>query len=388
MHRFRIQSLVVVVAGFSVAVPLGAQSAAQPTPQSASLTDAPQSHTVKKGDNLWDLAKAYLGDAFLWPEIYRLNTDKIEDPHWIYPGELLKLPASNMAVANAPSAAPAIAAPSSPSSFASTAVAQSPRRTQKRMTVFNPLSNVVQQRERESLNLRPAAAAVRLGEYQASPFVAAPDGLHDAGILEETAESQGISLTTANRPIQYLEPVFVRLPKGSVGVAGDRYLVVRRDSMIEGHGQVLVPSGIIKIVSSGTNGRSRAVLEKKFEDVFQGQAVVPMDTLQNRPGVTPARVEFGLATRVLWLAYNPVLPGSGSYLVLAASAADGMTPGDQVTLMRSRPADSRGVELPDEAVAVAQVMRVTPYGAAAIIVRTIQAGVAQGMKARVTAKMP
>jgi LysM repeat protein len=386
MHRFRIQSLALVVAGISVARPLCAQG----RQQSASLTDAPQTHTVKKGDNLWDLAKSYLGDAFLWPEIYRLNTDKIEDPHWIYPGELLKLPASGTTVAKAaaPANAPASAAPSTPSSFASAPVAQNPVRTQKRMTVFNPLSNVVERQGRESLNLRPAANAVRLGEYQASPFVSAPGALRDAGILEEVADAQGISLTVANRPVQYLEQVFVRLPKGSVGVVGDRYLVVRRDSMIEGHGQVVVPTGIIKLTAAGTNGRSRAELEKKFEDVFQGQIVVPMDTLQNRPGVMPARVEFGLATHVLWLGYNPVLPGSGSYLVLAATSKDGMTPGDQVTLMRTRDDDSRGVELPDEPVAIAEVTRVSPYGTAAIIVRTLQPGVAQGMKARVTAKMP
>src|SRR5918911_884660 len=74
--------LALAVAAVTSAATLGAQE----TPAER------QTHIVKKGDTLWDLARTYLSDPFLWPEIYRLNTSIVEDPHWIYPGEVLQIP--------------------------------------------------------------------------------------------------------------------------------------------------------------------------------------------------------------------------------------------------------------------------------------------------------
>lgn len=43
-------------------------------------------HRVVPGDTLWDLAASYLGDPYLWPQIWERNP-YIRDSHWIYPGD-------------------------------------------------------------------------------------------------------------------------------------------------------------------------------------------------------------------------------------------------------------------------------------------------------------
>jgi hypothetical protein len=49
-------------------------------------------YTIKKGDTLWDISSKFLKDPFLWPKLWQKNP-YITNPHWIYPGNPVRLSA-------------------------------------------------------------------------------------------------------------------------------------------------------------------------------------------------------------------------------------------------------------------------------------------------------
>jgi hypothetical protein len=50
----------------------------------------PAVHTVRSGDTLWDLCFSYFNNPWEWPRVWSYNPE-ITNPHWIYPGDQLRL---------------------------------------------------------------------------------------------------------------------------------------------------------------------------------------------------------------------------------------------------------------------------------------------------------
>ncbi len=353
-------------------------------PLAAEAQGTGRTHTVKRGDTLWDLAQTYLGDPFKWPEIYRRNTTTVADPNLIYPDQVIVIDGEVMATPGTPADEPAPIAAVDTSAMPAPQPAGEP----PAMTIFNPERYRVVRGQRTSLTINAPGSAVRSGDYLQAPFLWDLNGVQGTGSIEATTQSDGIGLTLTQRPIQIYETVHVRVPPGTQGARNERFLVFRYGPTLKDKARVVIPTGIVKLSGEVADGSAMGVLIAKFEDVFETHLLMALDTLVEQPGVFPQRVEFGLKTTVAYLYGDPVLPPVGHQLIFAAGASDGLVPGDQLTLQREVGKDDRGQDLPPQNIAVAQITRVTPWGASAILISQTDGGVAAGVSAVVTGKMP
>jgi len=371
-------------------------AAQQPTTPPAPTR--PTTHTVKRGDTLWDLAKLYLGDAFLWPEIYRLNTNQIEDPHWIYPGEVLRLPSDStkiIATGPVPPASMDTARVTPPTAVAAridTTTVQPVVVSPPKIVAATPDSTAVDTAAMTVQPTEPEAPrpAIRLGEYVASPWVDRMGGPRGSGYIIDNAELPGIPGVELDN-LNLYSPIFISPPSGDEPAAHERYVSYRLGPLIEGVGQIVIPTGLIEITRPGAPGEAAtARVIRMFDVVKTGQHLVPYDTTGASVFGMAAAIDNGHEGKVRWIYHEPVQPSLQSYIVVDMSHRDGVNPGDRIELYRpkQRPTDGRPLTLPEVAIAHAQVLRVTDYGATAIVTSQEQPKIEEGTQARIAAKMP
>ncbi|HKS05401.1 MAG TPA: LysM peptidoglycan-binding domain-containing protein [Gemmatimonadaceae bacterium] len=380
-------------------------------PSLAIAQDAPtgRTHTVKRGDTLWGLAQQYLSDPFLWPEIYRVNTSVVEDPHWIYPGEILTIPDVGALAQRIPDEVVTrdttrvdTTRVTDTARVVDTTRADTTRRvvdTARVDTVPPPviLPTVVSPlpvRPPVTIAPRPMPApryAVRSKEYLAAPFVGADGGPPGSGTINGAADGNARAARADGNVLLHMERVVISPPVGVRAVKGDRFLVYRLSDRLPGRGQIVEPLGTVRVADAGSEsgGNVVAAIDEMFGAIHVGDRLMPLDTLVGREGVFPQPVPSPtwLTVSVVWIQDRPQLPAIGRYIILNAAAMDGVVTGDQVTLVRERGKDESGAQLADEVLGVAHILRVTERGSSAIIVRTSNAGTAVGTLGRLTGKM-
>jgi hypothetical protein len=277
-------------------------------------------YIIKRGDTLWDLAGRFLGNPFLWPQIWDQNR-YITDAHWIYPGDPLIIPRVGVVTDRAGQGEGAVGAGAAGEDEAAARAGQD--------------TGAGAAGERRSL-LEPAITEMAL---QCAHYIL--DDPEDASLLVIGSEHGATKLAFGDRDILYLG-------KGSnAGVkAGDVYSLhhvsyeVKHPDNARTIGRKIETTGWGRVIlvqeDSATMMVEHACIDVHVGDYakpFQ-RAVVPM-IVPRAPGDRLTPPSGKTDGSVVDIAEDSMIAGQEQLLSINLGSANGLAPGNILTVYRT-----------------------------------------------------
>jgi hypothetical protein len=384
-------------------------------------TPSGETHTVKPGDTLWGIARQYLGDPFLWPEIYRLNTNVVEDPHWIYPGEVLQLhggaevsavPAGPVEAAPAAEPAPAAAeaAPAVPAGEVAAAAAAQDAAAPDAAAM--PDSEVVdsvqfayeQDASDSGTGLFPKAGVQiasppLLNEVEANYVPLRRDEFYSAGFLTENEKMpfgvmigpitpKDINVSSNRQMASFINMlVAVTPPKGGSYQVGDTLIVDYISRQVPGYGNIIVPTGML-VVRDVSQPQNVAEIIQQYWPIYRGMSTLPADHFTGAGHVRAVPISDGVEATVVAQRSNARLTELQGYMFIDKGKVAGVARGDIFEIQRRPREMPSGPNVTPEVIARIQIVRVRDKTATGKVVWLGSGVVRVGSSARQVAKLP
>jgi hypothetical protein len=378
---------------------------------------APTSHTVRTGDTLWDLARTYKGDPFLWPDIYRLNTSVVEDPHWIYPGEVLSLDGA-AAVASVPAqdtpapdslnsaaadsgaasgvggADSAEAAPAEPQPEPVPANEARPKTLAELYAEGDPQAPPRLFGPARGRSLRETLRAyteqhyrpLRPSEFHSSGFLTEGEKLPYGDVIGLVTPPQIDADASHSNALPYAK-IAVQAPKGAVYQVGDTLLVLQLGQEMKRFGDVVQPTGLARVTDTA-DGRYLAEVVALYGPIRRGQRTLPAETFVPAAGVKAVPVSEGVRATLLGGPRRQDLKAPQMVLFLDKGKQDGVARGDLFEVRRHPERLDDGTMRVNEMMATLQVVHVREHSATAIVLGVVSPDIQSGAIAVQVAKLP
>jgi LysM repeat protein len=376
-------------AALLVAIPASGALAQEPLPQT---------HTVRKGDTLWDLAQHYLKDPFLWPGIFRQNTDVVEDPHWIYPGEVLRIapvdvaavptmdtpvPASTDSTARsdstltAPDSSEALARGPQQQSLAEESDEQLPLfSAQKPRTVAQILKAYTDQ------PYRP----LRRSEFYSSGFLTENQRLPYGRVLGPVTPQQIKAANTRANALPFTT-IAIEAPKGATYEIGDSLLILQIGREIEPYGDVISPTGLARVIET-VDEHYLASIVATYGPVRNGLRVLPIESFNAGAGRRAVPVSDGVRGSLVGGMGRQELKEPQMIVFINKGREDGVAPGDLFEVRRRPKRLPDGTIRVNELMATLQIVHVRDRTATGLVLNVISPDIPPGTDVLQVAKLP
>jgi hypothetical protein len=343
-------------------------------------------HRVNEGDTLWDLAGHYLQNSFSWPLIWEANKDKVEDPHWIYPGQELVIPP---AAGTAPVAEPDTAAPIAPLAAAPEPKPEEPALPEPETPVAKP---AVGYQSARLIGVRKSAEPV-VSEALAfiSGYLSTEEEKPLGRFLHADVQERDYLLTN--------DKVYLNLGVRDGTKPGDRFAVYRLDNKRVKHpkggqdlGRMVIIAGVVE-VEEVEEQSSRARIIKCYQPLSKKELVKPYVEAVIPKNVKPLPVQKSHDGYIVALRQPELAATTYQVAYIDKGLAEGIVPGDVFEIYRTQkdiPDPDKGgkVKLPDLVVGAVQVLAVRNNTASAYISASYVEDIKVGETIRLVKKMP
>ncbi len=251
----------------------------------------PELHVVRKGDTLWDICFYYFNDPWQWPKIWSYNP-QITNPHWIYPGDLVRLLPRGMF---------AQAQPEEPE--------KGPEATKPPET-----------------NLPPPARHLEVGVKQTA-FVEKSD--LDKSITIDGAVDEKVLLGNGDE-------VYLSYPANRPPKVGETYSIYKPDNTVKSRGREVGAFvhllGTVKVESVKQDKRARGVIVEANKEIERGAKVGPL--VKKFANVPPVPPKVDAQGSIVAMLTHEQLIGQGEVVFVDVGKATGVEVGNRMYVVR------------------------------------------------------
>ncbi|MBI4408321.1 MAG: LysM peptidoglycan-binding domain-containing protein [Gemmatimonadetes bacterium] len=333
---------------------------------------------VSQGETLWGLASKYLSNPYLWPLIHEANRTIVEDPHWIYPGERLRIPGLPPAPTAVPREMKAAEPPAEPA----------PEAAPARSRFYTQTVVEVAPRSAGPTLLRAdggALPAVSVYEFNAAPWLADRETLGTIGRLLRVV-SPGSDAAREGGSVHPFDRVYIEYTTANRPALGTEILLA--DLGRKFGNWVVVEPGAIAEVSALGGTIMTATITRLFGRVTEGALALPLEPAPAGIGEEPRPVEGGPDGILIGFRSEQGLYGTTAQAFIDLGRAQGLEVGDElIAYLPARGDDERAQVLP-EPVARLKVIKVTDRSSTTRVMQVAHAVLEPGLPVRLVRKMP